>query len=449
MSENEKSAADGGPKSDLTFEEAKGRLTYDESEVQDDVLKDANSTRPEFDRKAFNPRGRLQSMGKGMTAAIAIGAAFVGFMVYSMASQSQKAEKPNDTTFKLDDASAEHSARQAAQVVVRPDKPGQGMQQVGTDPFGNPIMADGGQDLSGGITVPAPTGAQGGRGDPAMERAEQMRRERMAALQREKARQDAMRRAPIMAISGSMSGQAGAGPQGGNGGPFSHLRVGGADAGGESQGGEGGGEPNALQRQLKGMDIQQVSAGRLPNRNFLITAGMQIPCVLQTAMDSTQPGLTSCVVPQDIWSNNGNVILMEKGTRVLGEYQGGFSTGQHRIFVLWNRAITPSGISVSLGSPAADQLGRAGMGGKIDTFFWQRFGAALLLSIVGDAGDALSNSVSGVDETIDTPNTAAAIAAQDSQRIRPRLRAPQGREMTIMVARDVDFSNVYSLRLRP
>ena len=33
--------------------------------------------------------------------------------------------------------------------------------------------------------------------------------------------------------------------------------------------------------------------------------------------------------------------------------------------------------------------------------------------------------------------------------IKPRLRAPQGKEMTIMVAQDVDFSGVYSLRLRP
>ena len=165
-------------------------------------------------------------------------------------------------------------------------------------------------------------------------------------------------------------------------------------------------------------------------------------------MDSTQPGLTSCVIPHDVWSANGNVILMEKGTRVLGEYAGGFSQGENRIFVLWNRAITPAGISVSLGSPAADQLGRAGMGGRVDTFFWQRFGGALLLSIVGDAGDAISNRVSGLDQTMETPNTAAAVAAQDSQRIRPRLTAPQGREMTIMVARDVDFSQVYSLRLR-
>lgn len=440
MSDIQNSAGDGDEKKNLSFGEAKSRLTYDESEVSDDALKDANSTTPDFDRKAFNPRGRLQSMGKGAMGAAAVGAAFVGFMVYSMATQSEKANKtPSDSTFRLDDESAEKSAREAAAVVVRSDK---APRQVGVDPFGNPIMD--GEDLSaGGVTVPAPGQGQAAA-DPTAERLEKMRQERMAAITREQARQDAMRRAPIMAVS------AGAGPLGtvtGNNGPFSNLRVGGnGEQGGED--GPNAKEPNNLARQLNGMDISRVDAGRLSNRNFLITAGMQIPCVLQTAMDSTQPGLTSCLVPQDIWSMNGSVILMEKGTRVLGEYQGGFSRGQNRIFVLWNRAITPSGVSVSLGSPAADQLGRAGMGGKVDTFFWQRFGGALLLSIVGDAGDALSNRFSGADETMDTPNQAAGVAVQDAVRIRPRLRAAQGKEMTIMVARDVDFSKVYSLRLR-
>ncbi len=441
MSDTQNNADDGDDKKTLNFGEAKSRLTYDDSEVSDDALKDANSTTPDFDRKAFNPRGRLQSMGKGAMGAAAVGAAFVGFMVYSMATQSEKANKtPSDSTFRLDDdASAEKSAREAAAVVVRSDK---AAKQVGVDPFGNPIMD--GQDLStGGVTVPAPGQGQPAA-DPTAERLEKMRQERMAAIAREQARQDAMRRAPIMAVS------AGAGPLGavtGNNGPFSNLRVGGnAEEGGE--GGPTAKEPNNLARQLNGMDIERVDAGRLSNRNFLITAGMQIPCVLQTAMDSTQPGLASCLVPQDIWSMNGSVILMEKGTRVLGEYQGGFSRGQNRIFVLWNRAITPSGVSVSLGSPAADQLGRAGMGGKVDNFFWQRFGAALLLSIVGDAGDAISNEVSGADQVFNTPNQAAGVAVQDAARIRPRLRAAQGKEMTIMVARDVDFSKVYSLRLR-
>ena len=36
--------------------------------------------------------------------------------------------------------------------------------------------------------------------------------------------------------------------------------------------------------------VGQAQARALPDRNFLITAGSFIPCVLQSAMDSSQPG---------------------------------------------------------------------------------------------------------------------------------------------------------------
>src|SRR3546814_15623273 len=87
--------------------------------------------------------------GKG---AFLIGACFVGFIVYSMAAQSgNPTGTVDDSTFRLDDASAERSARQAAQVVVQQDaRNPYALQDVGTDPFGNPILAEGGQDLSQG-----------------------------------------------------------------------------------------------------------------------------------------------------------------------------------------------------------------------------------------------------------------------------------------------------------
>lgn len=415
------------------------RAAYDETAMPADVLANANSTRPEVDRGAFNPRGRGQLAGGGIKAGVVVAAAFVGFLVYSMAERGEKKDVgPDDSTFHLasEDDGAEQSARQAARAVAQPGE--STLQQVGTDPFGNPIMADNGQDLSNGQTVPAVD--QGGNGkNEVAERLERRRQARENAIQQARQRQDAMRRAPIMAVMQSDAAQARPTNAAAQRGAFSFS--------GESGRGAGG-QPNEIEKQLNSMDIQRVSASQLGNRNFLITAGMQIPCVLQTAMDSSQPGLTSCIIPRDVWSANGSVILMEKGTRVLGEYNGGFTQGQRRIFILWNRAVTPKGVSINLGSPAADALGRAGMGGKIDTFFWQRFGGSLLLSIVGDAGDALSDRVSGADQTFSAPNQAAAIAAQSSQSIRPRLTAPQGQEMTIMVARDVDFSSVYSLRLR-
>ena len=148
------------------------------------------------------------------------------------------------------------------------------------------------------------------------------------------------------------------------------------------------GEPppqNELLDKLQPTPLEGVRASRLPNRNLLVTQGTAVPCVLETAMSSDVPGFVSCVVPRDVMSDSGNVVLMEKGTQIVGEYRGNVRRGSHRLFVLWTRAKTPTGVIVALASPGTDALGRAGFDGEIDTHFWQRFGGALLLSIVGDA----------------------------------------------------------------
>lgn len=193
----------------------------------------------------------------------------------------------------------------------------------------------------------------------------------------------------------------------------------------------------------------QTKARILPDRNFLITAGSFIPCVLQTAMDSSQPGYVSCLIPRNIYSDNGRVILMEKGTKIFGEYQGGLNRGQYRLFVLWTRAVTPRGIAIDLGSPATDALGRSGVGGRVDNFFWQRFGTALLFSLVEDAStiaaEAASNNGS---DTTRVPSDAASTVLQQNAQIRPVLRKNQGEDVGITVAQDFDFSTVYGLALK-
>jgi type IV secretion system protein VirB10 len=188
-------------------------------------------------------------------------------------------------------------------------------------------------------------------------------------------------------------------------------------------------------------------AARLPDRNFLIVAGSAIPCLLQTAIDSTTPGYVSCLIPRDVYSDNGAVVLMEKGTRVLGEYRSGMRQGQRRLFVLWTRAVTPGGVAVSLASPAADSLGRAGFDGEIDSHFWDRFGGALLLSVVDDGAYAIAGRDNSY-KTARLPSDAAGLALQNSVNIPPSLRKAQGAEVSIFVAQDFDFSGVYGLKAR-
>lgn len=201
-----------------------------------------------------------------------------------------------------------------------------------------------------------------------------------------------------------------------------------------------------LDRLRRGARIGRAAARTLGDRNFLILAGTVMPCVLQTALDSSTPGLAACVLPQDVWSDNGAVVLLEKGTRVLGEHRGGLRQGQRRIFVLWTRAVTPNGVAVDLASPAADALGRGGFDGAVDTRFWDRFGAAVLLSVVDDAGDALADGRRR--RSAGLPSDAAALAVESNADIPPVLRKAQGAEVAIFAAQDFDFSQVYGLQAR-
>ena len=215
--------------------------------------------------------------------------------------------------------------------------------------------------------------------------------------------------------------------------------------------GFGRGEPrNELADKLKPTPIEGVRAARLPNRNLVVTQGTSIPCVLETAMSSDVAGFVSCVVLRDVMSDSGNVVLMEKGTQVVGEYRGNVQRGSKRMFVLWTRAKTPTGVIAALASPATDALGRAGFDGEIDTHFWERFGSALLLSIVSDASSIgrqqLQDGSIQINNTTGATNTAAGIAVEQSINIPPTLSKNQGELVNIFVARDLDFSSVYQLK---
>lgn len=203
---------------------------------------------------------------------------------------------------------------------------------------------------------------------------------------------------------------------------------------------------------LSGTHTATRLAGMLGNRNFILAKGAFIDCVLQTRLSSDVPGMTSCVVTRNIYSDNGKVVLIERGSTVSGEYQSNLHQGMKRIYVLWDRVKTPDGVVINLDSPGTDSLGGAGVPGYIDTHFWDRFGGALMLSLVDDVGQAAVNSMASKSDTsinfgntAQTGNDMAAEALKNSINIPPTLYKNQGENVGIYVARDLDFSSVYSL----
>lgn len=284
-----------------------------------------------------------------------------------------------------------------------------------------------------------------------------------AAEQRKKQRQQQRRMAPIIAYntSGASStnkqGSAAAGAHqelsmlqkllgnyGTGTGPATSGGLTGASIGGSSLG-----------NSLEGTATPLVHARLLQDRNFLITKGTFLDCALETAIDTTVSGFTSCRITHNIYSDNGNVLLLERGSRIVGEYQTQqVRPGMNRIFVLWTRVETPNGVVVNLDSPGIGPLGKSGIEGQVDSHFLQRFGAALMLSVFNDVASYQTAKARGGGDSINFGGTMsqsqrlAEIALKNSIDIPPTLYINQGAHIKVYVARDIDFSTVYRLKAK-
>lgn len=211
-------------------------------------------------------------------------------------------------------------------------------------------------------------------------------------------------------------------------------------------GGTGGNE-------VKGMKVESISM----DPNLYIEENTYIPCTLQTRFVSDVAGRISCTISEDVYSANSHIKLIEKGTKAFGVYQTGtLKQGQGRMFVIWTQLRTRDFKKISLvDTQVVGQLGESGIDGWVDTHFWERFGSALMLSLVQDVAAAATNSGLQKDQNTDyTANSRESMAQmsntalENSINIPPTLYKNQGDVIGILVGEDIDFSGVYAVRLK-
>jgi type IV secretion system protein VirB10 len=199
---------------------------------------------------------------------------------------------------------------------------------------------------------------------------------------------------------------------------------------------------------LKPTATPAVSARVLPTQRFMLPKGAFIDCTLETAISSALPGMTTCVTATDTFGADGNIVLLERGSKLVGETRGEVSQGKPRLFVLWTEARTPTGVVVPLASPGTDELGRSGLSGTIDRHWWLRFGTAILITVIDGAVQGLTESHGTGGTIVLNPSTSSDVATEvmrGTLNIPPTIEKAQGDRIEILVARDVDFRSVYSL----
>ena len=206
---------------------------------------------------------------------------------------------------------------------------------------------------------------------------------------------------------------------------------------------------NDLASLLQSRPVAAVRALVLPARRLWLPKGAFIDCTLETAIDSTLPGMTTCITATDTFGVDGNVVLLERGTKLVGETRGQMMQGAARIFVLWTEARTPTGVIVPLDSPGADELGRSGLPGEVNSHFWQRFGAAMLVSVIDGAVQTASQNYRGGAAIVVDPSASQDVLTEilkNTINIPPTVSKHNGDRIQVLVARDLDFRSVYELR---
>jgi type IV secretion system protein VirB10 len=203
----------------------------------------------------------------------------------------------------------------------------------------------------------------------------------------------------------------------------------------------------------------RVSAGLLGDRSLILPKGTAFTCALKTKLISAASGFVSCQVQRNVFSDDGRVLLVERGSHMDGEYRiASVRPGTVRIPVLWTRIRTPNGVTVDIESPGTGPLGESGIDGYLDNRWPERIGAAMLLSLIDDSvklaiQDRANTGTAGTGNTILLPSTTSSTSKlaekvlDSTINIPPLIYQNQGGIVGIYVARDVDFSSVYELKV--
>ncbi|CAN5805285.1 hypothetical protein BH20GEM3_BH20GEM3_06620 [soil metagenome] len=123
---------------------------------------------------------------------------------------------------------------------------------------------------------------------------------------------------------------------------------------------------------------------------WVLHAGTMLPAMLITGVNSDLPGEIIAQVSRNVYDSGQRVVLIPRGSRLIGRYDSQVALGQNRLLVAWTRLILPDGRSLALpGLGSKDTQGASGIQYRTNNHYRRVYGNALLLSIIG-AGAQLS-----------------------------------------------------------
>lgn len=190
----------------------------------------------------------------------------------------------------------------------------------------------------------------------------------------------------------------------------------------------------------------------IPSR-YRLSKGHNILCTLQNKIDTSYPGIATCVIAKPVFSDDGTTVLIERGSLVIGEQSGGLS-GTHRAFISWREIKTPHDITIRISAPVSDNLGATGVNGKINYQLLKKFFLGTAISVIETGENYLvekakkpRSAVVNLDSSNEIPMPQQfdeLYKSMNEELIEKKtLVVNPGAQINVQLNQDLDFSKVY------
>lgn len=183
----------------------------------------------------------------------------------------------------------------------------------------------------------------------------------------------------------------------------------------------------------------------IANPSNTVVQGTVIQATLETALSSELAGQVRAITSENVYSYDGTRLLIPAGSRLIGRYRSGADIAQRRLTIAWDRIIMPNDQTIQISAFGADELGRSGTTGFVDTRFAERFGSAALISLISAAPtvaaseteDELAEDV--LEDIGDDLADATDSVIGEYLAIGPVIYVDQGARITVLVDRDLEI----------
>lgn len=180
-----------------------------------------------------------------------------------------------------------------------------------------------------------------------------------------------------------------------------------------------------------------------PASRLAVREGTLVEAFLITGIHSDLPGEVVAQVSRNVYdSGMQQVLLIPKGTRLVGSYDNQIALDQSRLLVAWTRLIFPDGRSLRLpGLSSKDTRGATGLTGRVNRHFFRAFGNALMLSVVGSGLALAQRRPDAGAAAYPTPGEimAGSVATELSRVATEILRSSVSRRPTITIREGTAF----------